>query len=106
MEDSSVTVLVVDDLRLAAEITGMTLEPSGFQLMEEDGLSALARVAGDASLRAVVSDLNQRVHSQGRGHGEPAGPGGTPCRASVTFPLRDHGTQASQSIPVRPGPTP
>jgi len=59
MEDSSVTVLVVDDHRLTAEMTGMVLEASGFQvLIEEDGPSALARVAGDAAIRAVISDLN------------------------------------------------
>jgi CheY-like chemotaxis protein/HPt (histidine-containing phosphotransfer) domain-containing protein len=59
MEDSSLTVLVVDDHRLTAEITGMALESSGFRvLIEEDGPSALARLAGDASIRAVVSDLN------------------------------------------------
>jgi len=59
MNDLSPTVLVVDDHRLTAEITGMALEASGFQvLIEEDGPAALARVAGDASIRAVVSDLN------------------------------------------------
>jgi CheY-like chemotaxis protein len=52
-------VLVVDDHRLTAEITGMALEASGFQVViEEDGPSALARLAADAGIRAVVSDLN------------------------------------------------
>ena len=59
MDEPSITVLVVDDHRLTAEITGMALEASGFQVViEEDGPSALARVAADASIRAVVSDLN------------------------------------------------
>jgi CheY-like chemotaxis protein len=59
MAESSPTVLVVDDHRLTAEITGMALEASGFEvLIEEDGPSALARMAGGGPIRAVVSDLN------------------------------------------------
>ena len=59
MSESSATILIVDDHRLTAELTGMALEAFGFTvLIEEDGPAALAVLAGDDSIRAVVSDLN------------------------------------------------
>jgi CheY-like chemotaxis protein len=59
MSESSATVLIVDDHRLTAELTGMALEASGFTvLIEEGGPAALAALAGDGSIRAVVSDMN------------------------------------------------
>ena len=59
MSESNATILVVDDHRLTAELTGMALEASVFAvLIEESGAAALALLAGDASIRAVVSDMN------------------------------------------------
>ena len=59
MSEPSATVLIVDDHRLTAELTGMALEAAGFEvLIEEDGPAALAVLAGGAPVRAVVSDMN------------------------------------------------
>jgi CheY-like chemotaxis protein len=59
MSETRATVLVVDDHRLTAELTGMALEASGFTVrIEEDGPAALAALAGDGSIGAVVSDMN------------------------------------------------
>ena len=58
MYEPSATVLIVDDHRLTAELTGMALEAAGFVLIEEDGPAALAVLAGGAAIRAVVWDMN------------------------------------------------
>ena len=43
MSENRATVLIVDDHRLTAELTGMALEASGFTVrIEEDGPAALA----------------------------------------------------------------
>jgi CheY-like chemotaxis protein/HPt (histidine-containing phosphotransfer) domain-containing protein len=59
MSEPAATILVVDDHRLTAELTGLALESSGFEVViDEDGPSALARLAADGSIRAIVSDMN------------------------------------------------
>ena len=59
MSESPATILVVDDHRLTAELTGMALETSGFRvLIEEGGPAALALLAADAAIGAIVSDMN------------------------------------------------
>jgi CheY-like chemotaxis protein len=59
MSETRATVLIVDDHRLTAELTGMAMEASGFTVrIEEDGPAALAALAGDRSIGAVVSDMN------------------------------------------------
>jgi CheY-like chemotaxis protein len=56
--ESNATVLIVDDHRLTAELTGMALEAAGYDvLIEESGPAALEVLAGGGRIAAVVSDM-------------------------------------------------
>lgn len=57
--EKALTLLVVDDDPFTAELTGMILESSGFRvILAEGGVEALEKIAGDASIAGVVSDMN------------------------------------------------
>jgi len=57
--ENAITLLVVDDDSFTAELTGMILEASGFQvILAEGGVEALEKIAGDSSIEGIVSDMN------------------------------------------------
>ncbi len=59
MSDTAATVLVVDDDLFTAELTGMVLEMSGFEvIIAEGGLDALEKIAENSAICLVVSDMN------------------------------------------------
>lgn len=59
MEDSLARVLVVDDDRFTAELTGLSLESAGYEVeIAVGGMEALEKIAEDKSIRLVVSDMN------------------------------------------------
>lgn len=52
-------ILVVDDDALAGMMTGAVLEASGHDVVQvDDGVAAMAALAGDAAVDLVVSDMN------------------------------------------------
>ena len=58
MSDAA-TILVVDDDEFTAELTGMLLDASGYGVVIAiGGMEALEKIAEDASIRMVVSDMN------------------------------------------------
>jgi CheY-like chemotaxis protein len=59
MSDTPVTILVVDDDEFTAELTGMLLEGSGYEVtIALGGMDALEKIAADSSIRMIVSDMN------------------------------------------------
>ena len=59
MTDAPAKILVVDDDLFTAQLTGLVLEASGYEvLMAEGGLDALEKVVGEPALRVIVSDMN------------------------------------------------
>jgi len=59
MDDTSATILVVDDDEFTAELTGFILESAGYStVIAEGGLDALEKMAADPTVRIVVSDMN------------------------------------------------
>jgi CheY-like chemotaxis protein len=59
MMQSKRTVLVVDDDTFTAEMTGMILESSDFQVtLAEGGLEALEKLAANPAIMVIVSDLH------------------------------------------------
>jgi CheY-like chemotaxis protein len=59
MSDTPATILVVDDDEFTAELTGMILEMAGYEtVIAEGGMDALEKIAGNPSIRLVVSDMN------------------------------------------------
>jgi two-component system chemotaxis response regulator CheY len=53
------TILVVDDDAFTAELAGLALETAGFEvLIAEGALDGLEKLAQNASIQAIVSDLN------------------------------------------------
>ncbi|MHB8122916.1 MAG: response regulator [Desulfuromonadaceae bacterium] len=59
MSDTAATILVVDDDEFTAELTGMILESSGYDVViAVGGMEALEKIAGDTSIRMIVSDMN------------------------------------------------
>ncbi|OGU13908.1 MAG: hypothetical protein A2076_13370 [Geobacteraceae bacterium GWC2_53_11] len=59
MSDAPATILVVDDDEFTAELTGMLLDASGYGVVIAiGGMEALEKIAEDASIRMVVSDMN------------------------------------------------
>lgn len=59
MNATPIPVLVVDDDPFTASLTGMVLEEEGYDVtLAEGGRDALAIIAGNPSIRVVVSDLN------------------------------------------------
>ena len=59
MSDTPATILVVDDDVFTAELTGLILESAGYAtIIAEGGLDALEKMAADATVRVVVSDMN------------------------------------------------
>jgi len=55
MSDTAATVLVVDDDLFTAELTGMVLEMSGFEvIIAEGGLDALEKIAENSAICLVV----------------------------------------------------
>lgn len=60
--DSAGTILVVDDDRFTAELTGMFIEMAGYQtVLAEGGLDALEQMEQNPAIRAVVSDMNMPI---------------------------------------------
>lgn len=59
MTDTPATILVVDDDEFTAELTGMILDASGYEVvLSEGGMDALEKIAADPAIRMVVSDMN------------------------------------------------
>lgn len=59
MSDTAATILVVDDDLFTAELTGMVLEMSGYEvIIAEGGLEALEKIAKNSAIRMVISDMN------------------------------------------------
>lgn len=59
MSDTAATILVVDDDLFTAELTGMVLEMSGYEvIIAEGGLEALEKIAENSAIQLVVSDMN------------------------------------------------
>lgn len=59
MDDTPVTILVVDDDEFTAELTGLILESAGYgTVIAEGGLDALEKIAADPTVDVVVSDMN------------------------------------------------
>ncbi len=59
MTDAPARILVVDDDLFTAQLTGLVLEASGYEiLLAEGGLDALEKIAADPLIRIVVSDMN------------------------------------------------
>ncbi|MBF0303311.1 MAG: response regulator [Desulfamplus sp.] len=57
-------ILVVDDDAFAAELTGITLESAGYDVvLAEGGIDALEKIADDPLIRIVVSDMNMPMVS-------------------------------------------
>ena len=62
MPEANVTILVVDDDVFTAELTGLSLEAAGYDvLIGEGGPDALEKLAGNPSIRLVVSDMNMPI---------------------------------------------
>ncbi len=62
MPEADVTILVVDDDVFTAELTGLSLEAAGYGvLIGEGGPDALEKLAGNPSIRLVVSDMNMPI---------------------------------------------
>lgn len=58
MNEAGANILVVDDDPFTAELTAMVLEMSGYNtIIAEGGPDALEKMAGDTTIRAVVSDM-------------------------------------------------
>lgn len=58
MSDAA-TILVVDDDEFTAELTGMLLDASGYGVVIAiGGMEALEKIAEDATISMVVSDMN------------------------------------------------
>lgn len=52
-------ILVVDDDLFTAELTALTLETSGYEVVLADGgMDALEKVADDPLIKVIVSDMN------------------------------------------------
>ncbi len=52
-------ILVVDDDPFAAELTGITLESLGYEIvLAEGGFDALEKIGEDPLIKIVVSDMN------------------------------------------------
>lgn len=59
MDDSVARILVVDDDLFTAELTGLFLESTGYEVVTaEGGVEAMEKMADDPSIRMVVSDMN------------------------------------------------
>jgi CheY-like chemotaxis protein len=59
MSETAGTILVVDDDEFTAELTGMILESSGYDVViAVGGMEALEKIAADSSVCMVVSDMN------------------------------------------------
>lgn len=59
MSDAAATILVVDDDEFTAELTGMVLEASGYDVvLAIGGMEALEKMAAESSIRMIVSDMN------------------------------------------------
>lgn len=59
MSETPATILVVDDDEFTAELTGMVLESSGYDVViAVGGMEALEKIAADPAIRMVVSDMN------------------------------------------------
>jgi len=80
MSDTPATILVVDDDEFTAELTGMILESSGYDVViAVGGMEAMEKIAGDASICMIVSDMNMPfidgvqlfAELRGQGHNQP-----------------------------------
>lgn len=59
MDDSVARILVVDDDLFTAELIGLLLETAGYEVViAEGGGGAMEKIADDALIRLVVSDMN------------------------------------------------
>lgn len=59
MTDAPAKILVVDDDLFTAQLTGLVLEASGYEvLMAGGGIDALEKIEEAPGLRAIVSDMN------------------------------------------------
>lgn len=59
MSDTAATILVVDDDLFTAELTGMVLEMSGYEvIIAEGGMEALEKITENSVISLVVSDMN------------------------------------------------
>lgn len=59
MSDAAATILVVDDDEFTAELTGMVLEASGYDVvLAIGGMEALEKMAAESSIKMIVSDMN------------------------------------------------
>ena len=59
MSDTAATILVVDDDLFTAELTGMVLEMSGYEVViAEGGMEALEKIVENSAISLVVSDMN------------------------------------------------
>ena len=59
MSNTPTTILVVDDDEFTAELTGMILDASGYGVViAVGGMDAMDKIAGDPTIRMVVSDMN------------------------------------------------
>lgn len=59
MSDVAATILVVDDDLFTAELTGMVLEMSGYEvIIAEGGMEALEKIAENSAVSLIVSDMN------------------------------------------------
>ncbi len=57
-------ILVVDDDPFAAELTGITLESAGYDVvMADGGFDALEKLSDDPLIKIVVSDMNMPMIS-------------------------------------------
>lgn len=80
MSETAGTILVVDDDEFTAELTGMILESSGYDVViAVGGMEALEKIAADSSICMVVSDMNMPfidgvqlfTELRGQGHSQP-----------------------------------
>lgn len=62
MSDTVATILVVDDDIFTAELTGVMIEMSGYNVViAEGGMDALEKIAVDPTISMVVSDMNMPI---------------------------------------------
>lgn len=59
MSEEEATILVVDDDEFTGELIGMALEMAGYEtIIAQGGMEALEKLAENAAIRVVVSDMN------------------------------------------------
>lgn len=62
MNDTSASILVVDDDEFTGELTGLILESAGYDtVISLGGIDALEKLANDPTIGVVVSDMNMPV---------------------------------------------